>query len=200
MGQATALLAPTSRGIAALAFALALAAGPGVRPAAAHAGPPFPIVEDRRAGPYLVSVWSDPDIGTGTFFVLLAAPAGGRLAPPRAVRIGVQPVSGRLPEAVHEAVAQKVRTGARFYAEVPFDRGGRWRVRVAVASSEGAGEVLAEVEPTPDGTLGPFSLALYAIPFLAVGFLWLKAALRRRGEAGPADQLEEEKKARRKVI
>jgi hypothetical protein len=190
---------PRLRLLAALVLAQALAqalAGPGMRPAAAHAGPPFPLFEDRRSGPYLVSVWSDPDIGTGTFFVLLAAPEGGRPAPPRAVRIAVQPVSGRLSEAVHEAVAEEVREGARFYArfyaEVPFDRGGTWRVRVVVASAEGSGELTTEVEPTPDGTIGPISLALYAIPFLAVGFLWLKAALRGRGgtsHAGGANQL-----------
>lgn len=163
---------------------LTLAAILGARPAAAHAGPPFPILEDQRSGPYLVEVWSDPDIGTGTFFVLLEVPETPettRFAAPRRVRIAVQPVSGRLPEAVHEASAQEVREGARFHAAVPFDQGGKWRVRILIESAAGTGELITEVEPTPDGTLGPGSLVLYTIPFLAVGFLWLKAVLRRRG-------------------
>jgi hypothetical protein len=174
-----------------LLVALVLAGGADSRPAAAHAGPPFPIVEDQRSGPYVVSVWSDPDIGIGTFFVLLAAPEGGRLAVPRTVRIGVQPVSGRLHEAVHEAVPQEVAEGARFYAEVPFDSGGTWRVRIVLAGAQGTAELTTTIEPTPDGTIGPISLALYAIPFLAVGFLWLKAVLRGRGrtnqETAPSD-------------
>jgi len=29
--------------------------------AAAHSGPPFPIVADRVAGTYRVSIWTDPD-------------------------------------------------------------------------------------------------------------------------------------------
>jgi hypothetical protein len=41
-----------------------------------------------------------------------------------------------------------------------------------------------QVQATPDGILGPFGSLVYAFPFLAVGFLWIKAVLRRR--ASPA--------------
>ncbi|HVR96798.1 MAG TPA: hypothetical protein VMW27_09300 [Thermoanaerobaculia bacterium] len=152
------------------------------RLAAAHEGPPFPILVDRQVGQDLVSVWTDPDIGTGTFFVILEPPEGkeDRLPAITSVRIGVQPASGRLPEALYEAEPQRVRYGARYYSEVKFDQGGDWRVRVLLGGSAGGGELTAEVEPTPDGTLGPFELGLYLMPFLAVGFLWLKAVLRRR--------------------
>src|SRR5690606_31855498 len=43
-------------------------------PVRAHEGPPFPIIVDERVGPYVVSVWTDPDIGIGTFFVVLEPP------------------------------------------------------------------------------------------------------------------------------
>ena len=36
-------------------------------PARAHQGPPFPILMDVPAGPYVASVWTDPDVGTGLF-------------------------------------------------------------------------------------------------------------------------------------
>ena len=39
-------------------------------PALAHDGPPFPILEGIRAGPYQVQVWTDPDIGIGEFFMV----------------------------------------------------------------------------------------------------------------------------------
>lgn len=165
---------------------LALLAALLSRPAAAHQGPPFPILVDQKAGPWIASVWTDPDIGTGIFYVLLDenAPA------PAEVRIAVQPVTGRLPEAVHDAEAQPTRQGLRFYAEVPFDAGGHWRVRVMLTGPAGSGELISQVEPTPDGTLGPLELVLYLLPFLAVGFLWTKAVLRRRlaqrREASPA--------------
>ena len=35
---------------------------------------------------------------------------------------------------------------------------------------EGGGELVSEVEPTPDGTLGPGEMGLFLLPFLAIGF------------------------------
>jgi hypothetical protein len=162
-------------------FALGLLA---VTPARAHQGPPFPILADRRVGPYMASVWTDPDIGTGTFFVILEAPKNRRLPAGTRVRIGVQPLTVRRAEIVYEAAAQPVRSGARYFAAVPLDRGGMWRVRVLLDGSEGGGTLRADVEATPDGTIGPIGLVVYAVPFLAVGFLWLKAVLRKREPAG----------------
>ena len=46
---------------AAAAAALALILGAGGTRAAAHDGPPYPIVSERLAGPYEVSIWTDPD-------------------------------------------------------------------------------------------------------------------------------------------
>lgn len=149
------------------------------QPLLAHEGPPFAILSDRPVGPYVVSVWSDPDIGIATFFVILEPKKGAPFEKPSAVRIGVQPVSGRLEEAVYDAEPQRVRYGARHYAEIPLDRGGMWRVRTVIESPAGGGELSTEVEATPDGTLGPIDLAIYLFPFLAVAFLWGKAALRR---------------------
>jgi hypothetical protein len=150
-------------------------------PARAHAGPPFPILMDQKAGPYVASVWTDPDVGTGVFFVVLEPPAGTTLPEGTRVRIGVQPVTGRLPEAVYTAEVQSARgESTRYFTEASFDRQEMWKVRVLLDGSEGGGELAAEVEATPDGTIGPIALLIYPLPFLAVGFLWLKAALRRR--------------------
>jgi len=168
LGPASALLA--------LAAGLLLPAPP----ALAHLGPPFPILVDRRVGPYVASVWTDPNIGTGIFYVVLEPPPGQRLPTRTRVRIGVQPVSKRLPEALYEAAPQPVHEGARYYTAVAFDRGGMWRVRVLLEGPEGGGTLTAEVEATPAGTLGPIGFVLYGFPFVGVGFLWIKAVLRRR--------------------
>lgn len=40
-------------------------------PAWAHIGPPYPIMQDRKVGPFTVAVWSNPDVGTGSFFVII---------------------------------------------------------------------------------------------------------------------------------
>ncbi len=80
----------------------------------------------------------------------------------------------------YRAEPQRTRVGARYYAEVAFDQGEMWHVQVRIESPQGGGTLDAEVEATPDGTIGPIGLVLYALPFLAIGFLWLKAFLSRR--------------------
>lgn len=147
---------------------------------AAHDGPPFPIVVDEPMGAYVVSVWTDPDIGIGTFYVVIGSDGDGAFRPPDVVRVGVAPVSGRLAEAVYDAEPQEVRAGARFFTEVEFDRGEFWRVRVEVAGPDGRGEVSSEVEATPDGSIGPIGLVVYAVPFILVAALWIRVALARR--------------------
>jgi hypothetical protein len=134
---------------------------------------------DQKAGPYIVSIWADPDVGVGTFYIMLDAPPGGSVPAAVAVEVGVRPVSGRLPEARHPARRQELRQGVQYYAEVPFDAEERWRVRVSVRGSPGEGEVVTEVEVTPPG-FGPLDLLLYLAPFVAIGVLWLRAALRQR--------------------
>jgi hypothetical protein len=144
----------------------------------AHEGPPFPIVLDHRAGPFIVSVWTDPDIGTGTFFVILDPAPGTKLLDDVTVRVCVTPASGRLPEACYPAVRQALRDKVQYYAEVQFDQGEPWRVRVRVEGAGAAEEVTSEVEATPPG-YGRWDLLIYGFPVVLFGGLWLYAALRR---------------------
>jgi hypothetical protein len=164
--------------LAALLFAL-LALAP---PSSAHQGPPYPIIVDQRAGPYLLSVWSDPDVGIGTFFVTFESSANGPISDDLTVDIAVQPVTGRLPEARHPTAREELRDSVQFLGEVPFDAQEWWHVRVIVASAAGGGEVSTDVEVTPPG-LGPWDILLYFFPFGAVGFLWIRAVLARRSQA-----------------
>ena len=57
--------------------------------AAAHNGPPFPIITDQRIGPYTVSLWTHPDLGTGTFFVLINPPSGGVIPKDLKIQIAI---------------------------------------------------------------------------------------------------------------
>jgi hypothetical protein len=166
--------------VRALALALAL-----VGDATAHEGPPFPIVMDHKTGPYTISVWTDPDIGIGRFFVLFGPTAGGARPGIDKVTVCVRPQSGRLPESCYPATRQEERGRQQYYAEVEFDRQEIWDVRVTVAGPDGSAEVTAEVEATPPG-FGKWDLLLYGFPFILFGGLWAYAALRRRGEHKPA--------------
>ena len=149
-------------------------------PVFAHEGPPYPIIVDQTLGPCVLSVWSDPDVGTGTFFFILEPVPGGQLPDDIRIDIGVHPVSGRLPEAVYAAEREDQGGRVQFKALVPFDAEGLWRVRVSLQSAQGGGEATTDVEVTPPG-YGRWDLLIYLLPFAAVGFLWLRAIIKGRG-------------------
>lgn len=146
----------------------------------AHEGPPFPIIVDRSVGPYLVTVWTDPDIGIGTFFVVFEPKPGEEMQEISSVQVGVAPSSGRLEEKVYDAETQRARNGARYYVEVEFDKGEKWRIRTIIEGEDWGDELIAEVIATPDGSVGPFTVVIYALPFVGIGILWVRAILRRR--------------------
>jgi hypothetical protein len=168
-------LRPAARLPLAAALLLACFAG-----ASAHDGPPYAVLVDKSLGPCNVSVWADPDVGTGTFFVILEPPAGGTLPEDLKVRVAVRPLDGHAPETTHAAAPEDVRARVQYKAEVPFDAEGAWHVRVMLDSARGGGEAAADVDVTPPG-LGRWDLLLYLFPFVAVGLLWLRAVVAKRG-------------------
>jgi hypothetical protein len=151
----------------------------GAIPAWAHIGPPYPIIQDQKIGPLTVAVWSNPDVGTGSFFVVIDPPNGGAVPSDIGVQIIVQPVNGRLPEKTFTAWRDKLRNRVEFKAEVPFDKEETWKIRVLLTSAQVNGEADTTVEVTP-ALLGRWDLLLFALPFLGVGLLWFKAVTTRR--------------------
>ncbi|MES1258258.1 MAG: hypothetical protein ABUS51_07500 [Acidobacteriota bacterium] len=153
--------------------------GASVRPAGAHNGPPFPLMEGKRVGPCIIALWTHPDVGTGTFFVILDPPPGGSIPKDLKIEIGVQPVSGRLPEVRYAAQREYLRGQVQYNTQVNFDADEIWRVHLLLHSSAGEGEAYATVEATPPG-LGRWDLLFFAAPFLGAGFLWFRVATRKR--------------------
>jgi hypothetical protein len=148
-------------------------------PAEAHNGPPFPIIENRKMTGCVISLWTHPDIGTGTFFVLVDPVPGGKIPGDLKVEIGIQPESERLAEIVYSAIRQDSRGQVEYNASAQFDRDEFYRVRLVLRSSQGREEALSRVEATPPG-YGRWDLLLYLLPFLAVAFLWFRGMSRRR--------------------
>ena len=153
-------------------------------PAIAHDGPPFPIIVDQKVGPCVISVWTDPDVGTGTFFVIVEAPPGGEIPPDLSIQVGVQPATSRLAEVTYPTEREYLHGQVQYKSLVQFDAQELWRVRVRVQSGQGSGEAVATVEATPPG-YGRWDLLVYTLPFLAVGLLWLVAVLRKRSRRKP---------------
>jgi hypothetical protein len=147
--------------------------------AVAHNGPPFPIITDQHVGPYIISLWTHPDLGIGTFFVMVDPVPGGTVPKDLKIQIGVQPASGRLAEVVYSAWHVDLRGQVEYKTEVQFDQQENWKVRLILTSSAGGGEAISQVVPTPAG-FGRWDLLLYLLPFLGVGFLWITAITKRR--------------------
>ena len=142
----------------------------------AHEGPPVPLFVDQKVDRYVVSVWTDPDVGTALFFVIVNA---DNLPPDLHVQIGVQPVSGRLAEVFYPAERENLQGRVQYKSQVQFDAQELWRVRVQLKSSQsGNAETLATVEATPPG-YGRWDLLIYLLPFLAVGLLWAVVMIRK---------------------
>jgi hypothetical protein len=150
-----------------------------ILPAAAHNGPPFPIIENKKVGPCIVSLWTHPDVGTGAFYVFVESLPGSTVPDDLKIEIAVQPATGRLPEKSYSAERVKSRGQVQFNAQADFDRQELWHVRLVVQSSQGSGEATTQVEVTPPG-FGRWDLLLYLLPFLIVASLWLRGISRAR--------------------
>lgn len=156
-----------------------LCASPFCRRVQAHDGPPYAILVDKPAGGCMLSVWGDPDVGIGTFFIIVEPPPNGAIPDDVKITLAVQPTNGRLPEARYTATREALRNQVQYKAEVQFDAQEMWRVRVMLDSAQGSGEISTEVEVTPPG-YGGWGILLYLFPFVAVGILWARAILFRR--------------------
>jgi len=155
----------------------------------AHDGPPFPIVSDQRAGAYLVSVWTDPDAtddgsAAGQFWVQLQL-AGADAALPAATRatLSVRPVVRTAP--MVSARTEPVRGDvSNQFAAVVMDHEGRFAVEVTIDGPAGPATVTAEVDATYDLRPPPIMLAVYALPFVLAGLLWIRLLVKRRTVGG----------------
>lgn len=152
--------------------------------ASAHNGPPFPIIENQKVGPCIVALWTHPDVGTGAFYLFVEPAPGSTIPGDLKIKIGVQPLTGRLPETFYDAQRVKSRGQVEFNAQAAFDRQELWRVHLVVQSSQGEGEATAQVLVTPPG-FGRWDLLFFLLPFLLVAFLWFRgiARVRRRRNA-----------------
>ena len=155
----------------------------------AHSGPPFPIVSNVVAGPYDVSVWTDPDAtddgaAGGRFWITLRAVDPTATLPAETqVLLFVEPVNGAGAQSTAGALAID-NDPARRFAAVVLDHEGRFRVRVTITGPLGPAFVDSQVDATYDLRPPPALIAVYLLPFLLVGFLWVKLMWRRRTRAG----------------
>ncbi len=148
--------------------------------ALAHVGAPYPVLLEESLGPFTVSALADPDVGQGTFYVMVEMAGGGQPPVDTQVTLWAQPEDGHRAEAAYQAERQQTRYGERFVIEVPFDAKGLWQVRLVI---EDGGSKTVEtafpVEVTPAGLAWTATLGCL-VPFVILGGLWLRGVLRQR--------------------
>jgi hypothetical protein len=163
-----------------LAAAFVLASGA----VAAHSGPPFPILSNRIDGAYDISIWTDPDTtddGTpgGQFWVMLKGAGGAVIPAATVVNVEIRPLDRSGAARTGRASPVGGAVDNQFVA-LPMDHEGPFAVRVTVESALGRVEAASQVDATYDLRPSRGLIALYLLPFLAVGGLWAKVLLRRR--------------------
>jgi hypothetical protein len=154
-------------------------------PLAAHNGPPFPVVTDRAAGSYVVSLWADPDASDGgdadaRFWVIVnPAVKGTALPADTVVQISIWPVEHRDVVRTETARPDEHEPSRRTAAFV-IDREGKYGVKATVEGALGPAEIETVVDAEYDARPRPALIAVYALPFVLIGFVWLKLLMRRR--------------------
>jgi hypothetical protein len=148
-------------------------------PVSAHVGAPYPVLLEEAVGPYTASAIADPDVGTGTFYVLVSSGEDRPLPAGTEVEVRAEPEDGHTLATTHRAQRQHTRYGERYVVEVPFDAEGVWQVRLQIEGPLGAGETTFPVRVTPSG-IGWLATLACLLPFLLLGVLWLRGALRQR--------------------
>ncbi|HET9541411.1 MAG TPA: hypothetical protein VFQ46_12485, partial [Candidatus Limnocylindria bacterium] len=70
------------------------------------------------------------------------------------------------------------------FAAVVMDHEGRFAVEVTIDGPAGPARVTAEVDATYDLRPPPIMLAVYALPFVLAGLLWIRLLVKRRTVGG----------------
>jgi hypothetical protein len=152
--------------------------------APAHSGPPYPVIANQTSGAYRVSLWTDPDATDdrtpgGQFWVVIEPARADALPPATRARVAIRPLDRDQPFV--EAPAAPVDGNvSRQYAALRMDHEGPFGVRVVVDGPWGVSTLETKVDATYDLRPPLPLLAIYLLPFLAVGFLWVMRLIRRR--------------------
>ena len=142
-----------------------------------HAGPPYPILVNQQFSGGTLSIWADPDVGTGTFFLYWE---DKKELSDKKTQFELTAVS---------LIEPKLETRASFLAlesaesplvaEMPFAHEGPWQLSLHVETDGMQSQAhKIEVDVTPPGP-APWEFALYLMPFLGIGGIWFKLLYKR---------------------
>ncbi|MGH7333543.1 MAG: hypothetical protein ACREKS_12540 [Candidatus Rokuibacteriota bacterium] len=139
-----------------------------------------------QAGPYLVSVWTQPDpprVGRLDVSVAVMRPQDGTAILDVATSVVAEPADAPGPIAKTQATRGGGGNPFLYHAELELPQPGRWRVTVTVQAPPGQGRAAFEIIASPGSRLVPLLVAA-GTGLLLVGMLWWRVA--RRAKPAPA--------------
>jgi hypothetical protein len=167
----------------------------------AHGGG-TPQLNNAEAGPYLVSVWTEPDpIRVGEFHVTVAvleppepSPSGredGNLVLDATVQVDVKPINQAGQTLVAYATRENAVNKLLYEADLELPSEGQWRVDIQVEGPAGIGNAGFDIEAAAPRSVinasgwlpGPVWAGL-GLVLLAVG--WSVYTFRSRDDRGPS--------------
>lgn len=151
----------------------------------AHAGG-VPQLSNAEAGPYRVSVWTQPDplrVGQVDIVVAVAEPPApdatveevGALVLDAVVKVELKPV-GQAGETLAAFATHEASTNKLFYEailELPAE--GRWQVNISVEGAAGSGNADFEVQVLPPLGFNWFLLGGFGLILLATGWIIMRS-------------------------
>ncbi len=161
--------------------------------ATAHDGPPYPIFVDEKIGAFTLSIWTDPDVGTGTFFYYIEAPDGVTSDHIR-IQASATPVDETSPAVTGSSELSEPGEPFQQIGTLEFDHRGQWSTRFEIRTTDptgssstapelSIGSLHFALDVTPPG-LGAIDLLWFALPFLMLGGIWLRVLLAQRAHDG----------------
>ena len=142
-----------------------------------HEGPAYPILVDKKIATNKLSIWADPDTDKGSFSFFVEG------AKNETYTIGLRswPVNDKNHILVTSAYLESEGSERSTYSAIlPFDQSIMWNVEFTVLQN--GNKVTSFNLPLDVTPPGPSKLefAIYFLPFLLVGFVWIKVMIAKR--------------------
>lgn len=140
----------------------------------AHNGPPFRVLTNQRVGPCILNVWTHANIGTSPIWIVVSPVPGETIPDDLEIEADVTSVDDRNHAKHYIFHHERQGAGEEYTSDVTLDYKGMWQIHFFLRSTRANGEYTVAVQATPHG-FGRWDLLLYALPFIAIGSLWIIA-------------------------
>ena len=136
-----------------------------------HSGTSYPILVDRKISNTNLTIWADPDLSKGSFFIYL----DGELKSEAIINIKANPTDDTNHILKSEAkLSNEKPERSTYIAILPFDRATNWNIEFSIIlKNKNSAIISIPLEVIPPGP-NKLEFAIYLLPFLLVGLILLR--------------------------